>query len=184
MNYIVGGTPRSGKTALKDFVLQKYKIPGFCTDFLRDALDNNVSAFGIKKGMNDREKSEILWPYLEGILQERSKHYRDDLLIEGTNFLPKYLREFKNDPNIGMVFLGFAEINPDKKFDDIRTFPSHEGEWTEELNDFELRDIISEFIEISKYFKSECEIYGIKYFDTSKDFSSVIEQAASYLIGR
>lgn len=60
MTYLVGGTPRSGKSILKDILLEKYKIPGLCTDYLRDALMDEVPGFGIKKNMTDAEKSVIL----------------------------------------------------------------------------------------------------------------------------
>lgn len=184
MNYIVGGTPRSGKSVLKRLLLERYRIPGFCTDYLRDALVHKVPEFGIKHGMSDAEKSELLWPYFRGILDQRQKYYEDDLLIEGTNFLPKYLKEFATNNKFRILFLGYSEVEPERKFKDIRTFPGKHDEWTKEISDHNLKKMVAEFIEISKYFKSECALYGIKYFDTSKNFNSVIEQAAEYLVGR
>jgi len=181
---LVGGTPRAGKTALKKLLLGKYGIPGFCTDYLRDALGHEAPKFGIKKGMSDIEKSEILWPFFKGILNQRIKYYKDDLLVEGTNFLPRYLSEYKEKNDIKMVFLGYADLDPEEKLKQIRNNPGAEGEWTSDMSDSELRDLVDEFIKISKYYESECAKYGIKYFDTSKNFEDVIKQAADYLTGK
>ncbi|MBI5358773.1 hypothetical protein HZB69_04080 [Candidatus Amesbacteria bacterium] len=182
MTYIVGGTPRAGKSTLRKYFLEKHRISGFCTDYLRDAIDHNVPVIGIKKGMSDAEKSEILWPYFQRILAQRSKYYRDDLLIEGTNFLPKYLSIFQGDPNIRIVFLGYSRITPEKKVMNIKKFTASDDDWTRDFNDTELRTLANELIEISRYFESECNKYGIKYFDTSEGINSVIKEAANYLL--
>jgi len=184
MTYVIGGTPRSGKTVVKNLILERYKIPGFCTDYLRDAFGDEVPEFGIKYRMSDEEKSEILWPYFKGILNQRAKNYGDDLLIEGTNFLPKHMEEFQGDGRTRICFLGYAEISPEEKFKSIRDNPSKEGEWTNDMSDQKLMTLVTEFIDISKYFKSECAKCGFRYFDTSRNFDEVIEQAVSYLIGR
>ena len=163
--------------------LERYKIPGFCTDYLRDAIKHEVPEFGIKKGMTDMQKSEILWPYFRGILNQRRKYYTDDLLIEGTNFLPKYLQEFVGDENTKILFLGYTEISVEEKFRNIRELPSQHAEWTNDMGDQELKASVEQFIDLSKYFKSECAKYGIRYFDTSKNFHEVISQATQTLIG-
>lgn len=153
MTYVIGGTPRSGKSVLKEFFLKKYGVPGFCTDYLRDALEHNVPQFGIKNRMSDAKKSEILWPYFKGILTQRNKYYKDELLVEGTNFLPKYLKEFIGTSSIRIVFLGYTEVNQDEKLTHIRNYPNVHDEWTQDIDDEELRKLVSQWVEISKYFR-------------------------------
>ena len=182
MTYLVGGTPRAGKTVLKDLFLKKYGVPGFCTDYLRDSLRREVPEFGIKENMSDLDKSEVLWPFFKGIVNQRIKYYKDSVLIEGTNFLPKYLREFKEENSVRIVFLGYADMDPKAKFKQIRENQSIEGEWTGDLDDRELEKMVDEFLEISRYFRKECEICGLRYFETSRNFGAVIEQAADYLM--
>src|SRR3989344_7909096 len=160
MTYVVGGTPRSGKSALRMLFLEKYKIPGFCTDYLRDAFEYEVPSFGIKRDMTDRQKAEILWPYFRGILNQRQKNYRDDLFIEGTNFLPEYLKENLGDEHTRIVFLGYTGISVEEKFRNIRNLPSQHVEWTGDMDDSELKASVEQFIDLSKYFKSECAKHG------------------------
>ena len=166
---------------LRKYMLKTYNIPGLCTDYLRDALDHKVPIFGIHDHMTDEQKSEILWPFFQGVLEQRIKWYKDDLIIEGPNFLPKYLKEFKDDPNMKIVFLGYSNISKTQKLFQIRNYIM-EDDWTTELSDFELENLVDEFSEISKYFKSECRKYDIKYYDSSENFEQTIKEAAAYLI--
>lgn len=181
MTFIIAGTPRAGKSTLRTLLLQEHKIPGFCTDYLRDGIDHKVPVFGIKDGMTDAEKSEVLWPMFQGMIEQRSKYYTDNLVIEGTNFLPKYLNQFNNDPKVRIVFLGFPTVTSEKKYLDIKNLSSPDDDWTRDLSDTELKELVNEFIGISKYFRDECKKYDIQFFDTSENMEAVIKQAANYL---
>ena len=182
MTFLVGGTPRSGKTVLKQILLDKYHVPGITTDLIRDALGKSMPELGIKgHSLSDQEKSEILWPHFREIIKQRDM-YKDILLIEGTNFLPKYLHEFKDHKDIRMCFLGYSEIDPEQKFREIKQYPSIEGEWTDDLSDDELKKLIEEFVKISRYFRDECKQWNIQYFDTSSDFHKKVQQAVGYLM--
>ena len=181
MTFLIGGTPRSGKTILKQILLDRYHIPGISTDLIRDALGKSMPGLGIKGySKSDEEKSEILWPHFREIIKQRGD-YKDNLLIEGTNFLPKYLQEFKDKEDIRVCFLGYSEIDPIQKFNDIRKYPSHEGEWTDNMNDDELKKLVAEFVKISQYFQYECKHCDIQYFDTSSNFHKIVEEAVAYL---
>lgn len=179
--YIIGGVPRSGKTVLQDYILKKHKISGISTDLLRDGLEIGVPEFGITKNQNDLERSHILWPYFKGILLERV-NYKNKLVIEGANFLPSYLNELKELKYIKVCFLGYHSTSVEDKFKSIQNESSADDDWTQDLTDTELKDDIKNWIKVSKFYKSECKKYRIKYFDTSKDFSKAIELAVNFLI--
>jgi hypothetical protein len=127
------------------------------------------------------DKSAKLWQYLKGVIMNR-KHYDDDLVIEGVNFLPLFLSQFKNEAYIKMCFMGYCEIDPIQKLKDIRANPS-EAEWTDELNDEQLENLVKRHQIRSKELKAECEIYGLQYFDTSVNFTEVVKETGEFLVG-
>lgn len=180
ITYLVGGTPRSGKSTIRKTLLEKYKIPGITTDLLREGFQYGVPSFGIKKGMTDLERSEVLKDYFKGLVIAR-RVYTDNFLIEGTNFLPKYLVEFKDNPDVKICFLGYCQISIEDKFKFIRETPGLE-DWTTDLTNEQLRSTISEFIEQSKYYRDECAKYGLKFFDTSHNFENTIDEAIEFLL--
>jgi 2-phosphoglycerate kinase len=181
MTYLIGGTPRAGKSTIKKLFLERHRIPGITTDLLRESFEYGIPEFGIKDGMENMQKSELLWPYLKGTILARDE-FSDDLLIEGTNFLPKYLAQFINKENLKICFIGYCNIAVQEKFKNIRNNFSYDDEWTMDLTDEELLNEIKSFIEMSKYYKAECEQYNIKFFDTSLDFNSEIENVIKYML--
>ena len=57
-----------------------------------------------------------------------------------------------------------------------------ENYWTTKISDEELKKWTYDNIEFSKYLEEECEKYGIKYYDTSKNRDRVLEEALNYII--
>lgn len=95
--------------------------------------------------------------------------------------MPEFLRLYQGNKKFRICFLGYSRIVPEEKLKNIRSYPSREGEWTENKSDPELLQSVERFIGISKYFKVECAKYHIRYFDTSTDFHNSIEEAVDYL---
>lgn len=183
--YIIGGTPRSGKSTLAKILFDKHHINFMRTDLLREGLMLGVPEFGILKDeekQSDEDKSIILWPYFKGILEAR-KYLDDDLVIEGTNFEPKFLAEFRDREDLKILFLGFTEVDVDEKSKQIRASEENDiDEWTSEMSDDELRGLVEYLKQKSIYFKNECEKYNMKYIDTSKNFELAINEAMESLI--
>jgi 2-phosphoglycerate kinase len=179
--FVVGGVPRSGKSTIQKIMLEKHGLAGISTDLLREGLIIGVPEFGIKEEGNDFDRAKILWPYFRGILKAR-EYFDDDLLIEGTNFLPENLSEFKQSPNMRICFLGYADIDAKDKLTQLRANRSHNDNWTDDLTDDDLLATIKEWIEDSKFLRNECDKYGIQYFDTSVNFDTQIKQALQFLL--
>lgn len=179
--YVIGGVPRSGKSTIQKLMLERFKISGISTDLLREGLIIGVPEFGLEKEGNDFKRAEILWPYFKGILTAR-EYFEDSLLIEGTNFLPEYLSEFTNNPNMHMCFLGYSTVKAEDKLNQLRSIRSYNDNWTDELTDKDLLNNIEVWVKRSKVLKAECVKYGIKYFDTSDNFELQIEKAIVFLL--
>lgn len=179
--YVIGGVPRSGKSTIQKLMLEKFNIPGISTDLLREGLIIGVPDFRLEKEGNDFKRAEILWPYFKGILTAR-EYFEDSLLIEGTNFLPEYLSEFKNNPNMRICFLGYSNIKAEDKLIQLRNNRSPNDNWTDELTDKELLENIQEWIKDSEFLEKECKKYKIEYFDTSANFELEIDRAIEFLI--
>jgi hypothetical protein len=79
--------------------------------------------------------------------------------------------------------MGYTEIDPHTKLMEIRRNIS-ESDWTYRYSDVELLELVEKQVLRSKELKAECEIYGIKYFDTSLDFHGTVKSVAQYLVSR
>lgn len=184
MTIVIGGVPRAGKTTLARILKDKFNYNFISTDLIRESFKYGIPEFGIKGDDYDQDeftRSEILWPYLKGMLIAR-RDYDDNIIIEGTNFLPKYVAEFKNRSDIQIVFLGYADADVDVKFTEVRQFTSPECDWVSCLDDVSLKNLIGKYVKVSKHYKEECEKYGILYIDVSSGFTEQIDIGIKCLI--
>lgn len=182
--YIIAGAPRAGKSIVLEYLLKNYTIPGISTDLLREGFGEGNLDLGIRSdddNQSDEERSEILWPFLKGLIKARS-YYTDKLAIEGTNFLPKYLAEFKDRPYLRVCYLGFPSVDVEAKCASIRAHEQKGNDWTSEMTDEELTQAVMDMKRISQGFEEECLKYGFKFFDTSVDFEKMVVEAAEYLV--
>jgi hypothetical protein len=185
MLYLIGGVPRSGKSQVKDLLLQNHKISGVSIDVLREALHYSYPQLGIMGDddpQTDEEQTTLLWPFVQGFIKAY-QWYKTDYVFEGVNFDPTLLNTLKDIKYLKMCFMGFAEIDPKKKIQDIRMNHS-DGEWTSEISDEDLEKLVQRLIDRSKQIRDTCEKLGLKYFDTSDNFQEVIKATAQWLIAK
>lgn len=180
MFYIIGGPPRSGKSILCNRLLQDYHVPGISTDMLRALFESGNPDLGISPDTSFEDNATRMWPYLEGFINF-TKMCQHDYLLEGDALLPSLLKNFAQDPYCRILFIGFERINPKRKLQNIRDF-SEDSDWTSEMLDRELIGMLNGLKQRSKRFREECEIYGIRYIDTSEDFEQAIDEAVQYLL--
>ena len=128
------------------------------------------------------KRMEIVWPTIRKVASDVVQS-GDDLLLEGDVLLPKHLIEFGHSTHAGIkaCFIGYADVDPVKKLRAIREHAADGIDWTEELDDARLLDLIGELRTFSEYLRRECCHYKIPYFDGSTCFASAIREAKTYL---
>lgn len=179
MLFILGGAARSGKTLISRKLLEEKNIPYFCIDYLVTALERYPS-LDIKHGQPFIAKSEKLWTSvfpLMAHLEESEPNY----LVEGDGILPKQISELQTKiDDLKVCFVGYTNIVPTKKLNDIRKSKAVDDDWPSDYKDEDLLPMISDMIEFSKYLKKECEKYNIQYFDCSQNFEECQKQIFNF----
>jgi hypothetical protein len=183
MLYLIGGVPRSGKSQVRNLLLKNHKISGVSIDIITKALHYSYPQLGIIENDNeqtDEEQTAILWPFVQGFIRAY-RWYKSDYILEGVNLDPTLLKDLSETKYLKMCFMGYAEIDPKKKVQDIRENHS-DAEWTNEMNDEAIEEMVRLLINKSKKVREVCKEFGLRYFDTSDNFQEVIKTAADYLV--
>lgn len=182
MLYMVGGAPRSGKTILAERLLAEHGLPYFSIDTLIASLARAEPELGLRVSDPPMKRVEIIWPTLRKLASDASQK-ADKFLLEGDVLLPKHVMEFGSGSNTGIkaCFIGYADVDPAKKLRAIRRYAADRTDWTDELDNVHLLNLIGEFRTFSGYLRSECRHYKIPYFDGSTSFASALRDAQAYL---
>ena len=182
MLYMIGGAPRSGKTTLARRMFAEHGVPYFSIDTLIASLASAMPELGMRVSDPALKRMEVVWPMIRKVACD-ILHSGDDLLLEGDVLLPKHLIEFGHSTHAGIkaCFIGYADVDPEKKLRAIREHVAAGIDWTEELDDARLLNLIGELRTFSEYLRRECCHYKIPYFDGSVCFASAIRDAKTYL---
>ena len=182
MLYMIGGAPRSGKTTLARRMLAEHGVPYFSIDTLIASLAGAQPELGMRVSDPALKRMEIVWPTIRKVASD-VLHSGEDLLLEGDVLLPKHLIEFGQSTHAGIkaCFIGYADVDPERKLRAIREHVAAGIDWTEELDDARLLNLIGELRAFSEYLRRECCHYKIPYFDGSACLASAIRDAKTYL---
>lgn len=181
MLYIIGGAARSGKSTLAKRLNQELKIPYFSIDHVLISLEKGIPELGITHEQKTLERSPKMWLILKPMLiniYEAEPEY----LVDGDMLLPKYIGELANEiEHIKVCYLGYVHVNPEEKLQSIRKYKGPNN-WTKDLSDKKILELVERGIELSSYLEKEALEYGFRYFDTSSNFTDVIDKAFNYLV--
>lgn len=108
MIYLIGGTPRVGKSTLTSLILERKKIAVLSTDVIRNLLDFSPTKVGIKD-LAVEKKSEAFFPYFLQLLKILQNKY-SDYVIEGDLFTPEQLSTMQEQIKFKCCFLGTSNI--------------------------------------------------------------------------
>lgn len=184
MLYLIGGTSRAGKSILARNILKKYNIPFFSLDWAMMGFTIGIPDYGIHDKLFMDEIGEKMWSFTKAMCKTIIESCTD-YVIEGEAMLPVHMREL-DDLYPGMVnacCVGYGDIDLEKKVSDVKTYNDKESDWLVSLGEELIRDHIKNMKIYSIKVKKWCEENGVKYFDTSYNFSEIIDEAAGYLIG-
>lgn len=200
MIYLIGGSPRSGKSILSRKLSRKLNIPHIATDdiipivipyFKKNELDKKfpIYTMDIKELMKkhtgkerlkfDIREAKSIWPgvkYLISYLMECKMDY----IIEGVHLLPKLIKEFGANSNIKIIFL--TKLDEDKIFRGILNNKKNRDWVLDNFKDKKDIRLTSQHLRIyGEYFIRETKYYRLKCLNTENNFHCQLNKAFYFL---
>jgi len=208
MIYLIGGSPRCGKTILAKKIASSKKLSWITTDAIRPIILNSLPKTQIKsrfpqstmktpsnkfrfdiyshKAINDAQwiEAKTMWPGTKALISHLVGR-EQDYVIEGIHLLPKFINELKNTDywkSIRAVYLVKKDLNRI-----IEDFPKNKNEY-----DWMLPAIIGDISRLKKaakmvqtksdYLCKEAKKYNLKVFNTDANFEQKLRDAQNYLL--
>ncbi len=182
MLYLISGTSRAGKTIIANKLATKKGISYFSLDWLIMGFTNGLPDYGIHDKLFPDEIAEKAWSFLKAMFE--SMIWEEvDYIIEGEAILPELVIELlkKHPDKLKVCFVGYTDINIDKKVKAIKDFSTTTKDWLSDKPEAYIRDHVNNMVAHSIKIEKSCKENGIAYFNTSSHFIATIEEAISYL---
>ena len=204
MIYLIGGSPRGGKSILSRKLSKKLNLPYISTDNLRlvvlpyfnskerdrkfpfikmydsVGIDKFFQKYSGKEMlMADIQEAKSIWPGMESFINHLLV-CKMDYIIEGIHLLPKFVEKYKNNASVKIIFL--TKTNEDKIYQGFFKNKNN-SDWLmgNTKNDETIRLAAKAMGEYGKYFIKETEKYDSKCFNTDGDFNNALNDAIKYL---
>jgi hypothetical protein len=184
MLYLLGGTPRAGKTIIANQFLLETGIPFFSLDFLMMGFANGLPEIGVDPEDDEWNIAGLLWPVVKPMAIAMVEE-EIDYLIEGVQLRPKHAWELCEElgGQIRPCFVGFADMNARSKFQEIRRFGGGPDDWLRDFDDQGLLREIERLRAISERLRDECRTYALRYFEARGDLQHTADVVVQYLKG-
>ncbi|AFY54713.1 hypothetical protein Riv7116_2187 [Rivularia sp. PCC 7116] len=170
---VIGGVCRTGKSRLANKVFQNTKSTVFHGDHLMNILYNNFT------GLDKNQFPKVLIK----LIRNMGKEFRYTRIFESCHVDPIIAKSKLNCPSYIFLFLGYPQVNIDRKIRELREYAAKNPEcWTHQHEDDSLISHIKEYALLSREQQIKCQQANIPYFDTSDNFNYVWNQAYDYVM--
>jgi len=204
MIYLIGGSPRGGKSILSRKLSKKLNVPYISTDnlrlvvlpyFKRNEKNKNFPFIRMYESVSTDEffrrysgqemlkadliEAKAVWPGLKSLINHLLV-CKMDYIIEGIHLLPSFVKEFKDNKNIRIVFLNKTTA---EKIHKGLLSNKNNSDWLMDNAKNKETILISAkaFCEYGKYFIRETKKYRYKCFNTEENFNEKIKEGMAYL---
>lgn len=175
--YLIGGSPRTGKTLLAKRLAKRLGIGWLSLDTVRFVLRDLVPEvtqldnFGKPPG----PWADLFYPYVRDAVLS-SAYVAEDYIIEGVDFMPRHVRNLSAETPVTACFLGLSTV-------DMSTIDAHAGRMDYQKHlDQAVRDGYPAWIvRWTEEVRRECAETGIPFFDLAGDYEAQAGRALDTL---
>jgi hypothetical protein len=180
---IIGGISRSGKSIAAAKFLQATHIPYIPLDSIVMGFTNGIPEYGVNDKQFPSEIAKGMWRFVRPML-ENLIYVGKDFAVEGEAILPEHVKELAGrfPGKIKACFIGYCDAGVEQKVSEIKDHSYGKSDWLANEPDETIRRHVVDMIEYSKVIRDHCAEYRLRYFDTSRDFNRIIEEAVQYLV--
>lgn len=184
-NILIIGCARAGKTTLSGMLKKKYPTMNLLVmDCIKNAILRNIDTNGEDR-VEFATKYERSSFHMNMIAECYNSHIRSDesgygYILEGAQLLPDMIDKKIDKDKVIVVCLGLGNITAEEIFKNVRRFDT-KNDWTFNVNDDDLIHWCKHWEKLNNELKKQCEIYGVKYFNTTFNRMEKLEEIMGYI---
>ncbi len=172
------GVPRSGKSCLATRLASALDLNHYSVDALVSAFGEVFPEVGIGRQFEDSASETSLEPFLLRWVRHLD-YERVGYVLEGYHISAKMAATL-SEQGFRVAALGYQVVDTDQKVREIRA-AEHTGDWSSQLSDSELFDLVVRYQTESTKLQGACEEHGLAFFEMSKARDSSLDLVLQHL---
>jgi hypothetical protein len=181
---IIAGVPRTGKSRLANRLYESTKSTVFHADSLTNCLKNNYpQVFQMNWQLNGLPQDDPTEKVLVKLIRNMGKEFNYIRIFDTSVLTTKTAAKHLFSPNHIILFLGYPNVEPTQKLQQIRDFAQLDPNcWSNQYSDEQMLQFLHHFKLVSQQIQDDCLCYNLPFFDTSFDVPTVLNQAFLHVI--
>ena len=181
-NIIISGVPRAGKSTIshilsKEYGYQHVSMDSIIAGFEKCFPDTGVSTYqGLSSLDTLRVISSKMAPFVRAMLDSGEyDEFAPGMVLDMYQLLPEDYDKYIRGANCEIVYFITSDVTPEERFLIQKKYDT-EKDYTFYKSDEELREGAEYIVEQSLLMKSQCEKYGLPYYETAREREQVFQR--------
>lgn len=181
-NIIISGVPRAGKSTIshilsKEYGFQHVSMDSIIAGFEKCFPNTGVSTYqGLSSLDTLRVISSKMAPFVRAMLDSGEyDEFAPGMVLDMYQLLPEDYDKYIRGANCEIVYFITSDVTPEERFQIQKKYDT-EKDYTFYKSDEELRDGAEYIVEQSLLMKSQCEKYGLPYYETAREREQVFQR--------
>lgn len=184
-NIIISGVPRAGKSTIshilsKEYGFQHVSMDSIIAGFEKCFPNTGVSTYqGLSSLDTLRVISSKMAPFVRAMLDSGEyDEFAPGMVLDMYQLLPEDYDKYIRGANCEIVYFITSDVTPEERFLIQKKYDT-EKDYTFYKSDEELREGAEYIVEQSLLMKSQCEKYGLPYYETAREREHVFQRFLS-----
>lgn len=184
---IIAGVPRAGKSTISRIIAKRAGYQHISMDSVIAGIEKvfpetNIDTDAlIEPKDNLKFISSKIAPFIRAMMESGEYDECDyGVVIDVYQLLPQDYKKFVENEKCEIFYFLSSDVTPDERYQILKTFDTP-NDYTYYHSDEENRKDCFDFVAVSNFIKEQCILYGLPYYETSRDRENVIKDFISYL---
>ena len=147
------------------------------------SLHLGAPELGIPPSADDLGTADLIWPFVEPIL-DHAIFDRRDYLVEGVNLRPRMIASYMQETDLPVrsCFLGYPDKRIEDKASEVARHMGPPTDWLHRTGPENVRRYLGASEQLSRHLRAECRSLDLPFVDTGDDFEAGLDEAERVLL--
>lgn len=178
---IIAGVPRAGKSKISQIISHRYGYQHISMDSVIAGIEKTFPETGIDTDADTDAQSNLQYisskmaRFLRAMMDSGEYDECDyGMVIDIFQLLPEHYSQYIDTSICSIYYFGTAEVTPEERYEILKKYDTPQ-DYTYYKPESENRKDCEDIVKISKQLKEQCLVYGLPYYETSRNREQVFQ---------